>query len=103
MSSNLDLQNPEYDARIITCKKSLDSFKSAYGQDTLYSGGRYYFEVKFLHGCNFKIGVTSTTRLKEVAFCDSVEGYAYYSAGQLRNGSKTCGKKYGESFKGTDK
>ena len=41
--------------------------------------------------------------MKEVAFCDSVEGFAYYSAGQLRNGSKTCGKKYGESFKGTDK
>ena len=65
-------------------------------------GGRYFFKVQLLHGCNFKIGICKTNRVTEIAFCDSNDGYAYYSAGQLRNGSKTCGKKYGKAYKGTD-
>jgi len=54
-----------------------------------------------LKGCNFKIGVSSDRRNPEVAFCDFENGFGYYSAGQLRNGSKTSGKKYGECYKGT--
>lgn len=64
-------------------------------------GDRYFFEVKFLKGCNFKIGVCKNRRNIESAFCDTTDGYGYYSAGQLRNGSKTSGKKYGTTFKGT--
>ena len=56
-----------------------------------------------MHGCNFKIGICKTRDVLERAFCDFVEGYGYYSAGQLRNGSKSSGNKYGESFKGTNK
>jgi hypothetical protein len=66
-------------------------------------GDRYFFEVKFLKGCNFKVGVSTSNRIIEQAFCDSSDGFGFYSAGQLRNGSKTSGKKYGDSFKGTGK
>jgi hypothetical protein len=36
----------------------------------------------------------------EVAFCDAIEGFGFYSAGQLRNGSKTTGSKYGKIYRG---
>lgn len=64
------------------------------------SGDRYYFEVQFLKGCNFKIGVSSNKDKVEVAFCDAPEGFGFYSAGQLRNGSKTTGAKYGKIYRG---
>ena len=53
-----------------------------------------------MKGCNFKIGICSNKEKVEVAFCDSKEGYGFYSAGQLRNGSKTTGAKYGKIFRG---
>jgi len=59
--------------------------------------------LRLIYGSNFKIGISKNKRLTEIAFCDGLDGYAYYSAGQLRNGSKTSGKQYGESYKGTDK
>lgn len=99
-SSNLILHDPT-DPRVVTCKLSMETFKSTYSTEAFEPGDRYFFQVKLLHGCNFKIGVSKTRSNKEVAFCDSTLGYGYYSAGQLRNGSKTSGKKYGESFKGT--
>lgn len=100
ISSNLKL-NSDYDPRIASCKASLISFKSAYSSAPFLPGDRYYFEIKFLKGCNFKVGVSKTTRNVECAFCDTSDGFGYYSAGQLRNGSKTGGKKYGQPFKGT--
>ena len=60
----------------------------------------YYFEIQFLKGWNFKVGISSTNNNTEAAFCDFVTGFGYYSAGQLRNGSKTSGEKYAKSFKG---
>ena len=53
--SNIDL-NPE--ERVCTSKTSMHSFKSAYGNLPLLPGFRYYFEVKFLKGSNFKLGVS---------------------------------------------
>ena len=38
--------------------------------------------------------------LTETAFCDYLDGFGYYSAGYLRNGSKTSGEKYGRPFRG---
>ena len=90
----------EFDARIVRSKTSLNSFKSVYSQEPLVQGDRYYFEIKFLKGCNFKIGVCKNKNVKENAFCDETDGYGYYSAGQLRNGSKTSGMKYGETYRG---
>lgn len=99
-SENLTLHNADFDARIIESKTSLHSFKTVYSTEPMVQGNRYYFEVKFLKGCNFKIGVCKNKRHVETSFCDYPEGYGYYSAGQLRNGSKTSGLKYGETFRG---
>ena len=60
---------------------SHNSFKTAYGNEPFYQGNRYYFEVKFIHGCNFKIGVSKSRRFAETAFCDNIDGFGYYSAG----------------------
>lgn len=56
--------------------------------------------MKFLKGSNFKIGICKNNRNTECSFCDFPEGYGYYSAGQLRHGSKTSGLKYGETYRG---
>ena len=65
-------------------------------------GFRYYFEVKFIKGSNFKIGVSKTRRNREIAFSDTEDGWAYYSNGQLRHNSKGEGLKYGDIFRGKD-
>lgn len=59
----------------------MNSFKSTYGNEVFLPGMRYYFEVKFLKGSNFKIGVSKTRRLLDFAFSDSSDGWAYYSNG----------------------
>lgn len=38
----------------------------------------------------------------DAAFSDSEDGWAYYSGGQLRHGSKGEGSKYGEAFSAND-
>lgn len=96
---NLAIDDSE---RICTSKTSVHSFKSTYGDMTLTPGGRYFFEVKFLKGSNFKIGVSRTRRNLDIAFSDTEDGWAYYSNGQLRHNSKGDGPKYGESFKNKD-
>ena len=103
MSDNLQIT---YDDDIISggvvkCITSLNSFKTVYSQRTFAANSRSYFEVKFVKGCNFKLGVSKSNTEKEVAFCDSPDGFGYYSAGCLRNGSKTSGRKYGEPYRGT--
>ena len=92
LSENLQLFDSDYDPRIVRCKKSLESFKTTYGQQPLLPGGRYFFQIRLIFGSNFKIGICKNKKLQEIAFCDGIDGYAYYSAGQLRNGSKTSGK-----------
>lgn len=59
----------------------MHSFKSVYGTMPLMPGFRYYFEVKFLKGSNFKIGVSKTRRNADIAFSDTEDGWAYYSNG----------------------
>lgn len=98
-SENLDLDSEE---RICVSKTSMHSFKTAYGNMALLSGMRYFFEVKFLKGSNFKIGVSKSKRNLEIAFSDTADGWAYYSNGQLRHCSKGEGPKYGEIYRGKD-
>ena len=76
--SNLDLN---YEERTCTSKTSMHSFKSTYGNISLYPGFRYYYEVKFLKGSNFKIGVSRSRRILDIAFSDTADGWAYYSNG----------------------
>jgi hypothetical protein len=62
-----------------------------------------------LTGSNFKLGIyidRKDSKLNEPpptesAFCDGFQGFGLYSSGQLRNGSKIGGQKYGEPFRGT--
>ena len=100
-SDNLDIIEEDMSGGIVKCKSSLNSFKTVYSDEPLESGQRHYFEIKFLFGCNFKIGVSKNNTNFDVAFCDSQDGFGFYSAGQLRNGSKTTGAKYGKPFRGT--
>ena len=59
----------------------MHSFKTAYGNISFQAGLRYYFEVKFLKGSNFKIGISKSKRNLDIAFSDTDEGWAYYSNG----------------------
>ena len=99
-SSNLDL-NPENE-RICTSRTSMNSFKTAYGNVGLLPGFKYHYAVRIIKGSNFKIGVSSTRHTLDAAFSDTDDGWAYYSGGQLRHGSKGEGPKYGESFQAHD-
>jgi len=94
-SANLKLlEGEDPSGGTILSSTSLNSFKTVYGTQPFPRGTRNYFEIRFLHGCNFKIGVSLTNTLVENAFCDSSDGYGLYSAGCLRSGSKTQGRKY---------
>ena len=42
-----------------------------------------------------------TNDILDNAFCDEWTGFGLYSAGCLRNGSKTTGRKYASVFRGT--
>ena len=94
------LKQNEMGETYVSCLTSLNSFKTIYSTEKLLSGSMYYFEIKLLKGSNFKLGVSSVNYLTEVAFCDYIDGFGYYSAGYLRNGSKTSGEKYGRPFRG---
>jgi hypothetical protein len=80
----------------------MHSFKSSYGNCALFPGFRYYFEVRFLKGSNFKLGVSRSKRNRDIAFSDDEDGWAYYSNGQLRHNQKGEGRKYGDIYRGKD-
>lgn len=102
-SSNLNLtfDDDQLSGGIITSETSLNSFKTVYASEPFAANTRHYFAIKFLKGCNFKIGISKSNTEVEVAFCDALDGYGLYSAGCLRNGSKTTGRKYAQAFRGT--
>ena len=70
----------------------------------MYPDHRYYFELKCVKGNNFKFGIATDAAKSDPdqAFCDSAEGYAYFSTGQLRHASKGHGPSYGDKFKQDD-
>ena len=65
-------------------------------------GLRYHFQVRIVKGSNFKLGVSRTRDVLDAAFCDTPDGWAYYSRGQLRHGDKSVGPEYGETFETED-
>ena len=79
-------------------------FKTAFGTETLEPNNRYYFEIRCLKGSNFKIGIAEESAREHTnqAFSDTKQGYAYFSNGQLRHGSKGQGPTYGEPYKEDD-
>jgi len=56
----------------------------------------YYWEIKILKGTYFKIGIIKHSEIGNVkkAFSDIKDGYAFYSAGKLRNGSNKDGQDF---------
>ena len=90
------------------CLHSNGPFKSAYGQFDLLPGGIYCWEVEAIKGTNFKIGVMKKKDDMpfDKAFSDDKDGFAFYSMGQLRNGTNTStatvNKDYGKCFGNKD-
>ena len=73
---------------------SVGPYKNNYADVVLEKNNVYYWEIKIIKGNYFKIGVMKASALpdfKGKAFSDSPHGYAYYSAGKLRNGSNNTG------------
>ena len=54
--------------------------------------------MRIKKGNNFKIGVSTARNILDAGFSDSEQGWAYYSNGSLRHGSKAEGPMYGESY-----
>jgi hypothetical protein len=79
-SKNLKIHDT-YDTRAASCIESKETFKTTYSSEALEPNDRYFFQVKLLRGCNFKIGVSKNRHDPEVAFCDSSDGFGFYSAG----------------------
>ncbi len=84
--------------RVCTSRTSLHSFKTTYGTSQMLPGQRYHYAVRIKQGSNFKIGVCTTRDTLDAAFSDTENGWAYYSKGSLRHGSKAEGPNYGESY-----
>ena len=58
-------------------------------------GSKYYFEIRCITGCLFKIGISKRLASGyEQAFSDTEDGWALYE-GKLRHGSNNSGTKYG--------
>ncbi|CAD8207470.1 unnamed protein product [Paramecium octaurelia] len=76
------------------------NFRTALG-DMPIEGGVHYWEIEVdsKTDAEFKIGVFVGNNVKlDVAFCDSVQGFAYYGQGSLRNG-QAVGQQYGKKFR----
>ena len=80
----------------------MHSFKTTYGTEPLAVGFRYHFAVRIVKGNNFKIGISLSRSVLDAAFSDTEDGWAYYSGGSLRHGSKGEGPEYGEAFQAHD-
>ncbi|TNV76303.1 hypothetical protein FGO68_gene7058 [Halteria grandinella] len=72
-------------------------FKSAFGTQAMVRGGRYFFQVKLVHGTLMKVGIARKGVSTEHAFSDGANGWAIYN-GELRHNSNSTGDKYGKSF-----
>lgn len=82
---------------------SVGPYKNNYADTIMEKNNVYYWEIKIIKGNYFKIGVMKADALvdfKGKAFSDSTSGYAYYSAGKLRNGSNSTGTDFrkGEGY-----
>jgi hypothetical protein len=90
------------DGRIVNNIESEMQFRNIYGSIG-FTGGKHYWEIvtdsKNMH--DMKIGISKKIDYGVGAFSDNLNGWAYYSIGELRHGNNTNGKKYGKKFKMT--
>jgi len=102
LNKRLSLKGPN-----AKCLHSNGPFKTAYGEFDLIPGGVYSWEVEVVKGTNFKIGIAKKKEdlVYDKAFSDDKDGYAFYSYGQLRNGTNNTAnatKDYGKSYGNKD-
>lgn len=80
---------------------SVGTYKNSYADLLMQKNHIYYWEVKIIQGTYFKIGIIKDDhidQIKKKAFSDISQGYAYFSTGQLRNGSNTTGVAFGSGY-----
>lgn len=94
-NKNLEFKNDNYGT--VAVKTSVGVYKNNYADFVMERNGVYYWEIKIYKGSVFKIGIIKQSEIPNVkkAFSDIKDGYAFYSAGKLRNGSN----KDGDDFK----
>lgn len=81
-------------------RTSVGVYKNSYGDLVMERSGSFYWEVKILKGNYFKIGIVKQSEIPSVkkAFSDLKDGYAFYSAGKLRNGSNSEGADFKRGY-----
>ncbi|KAL4466063.1 hypothetical protein ABPG74_004300 [Tetrahymena malaccensis] len=95
---NIVISQDGYNVRL---KENVYVFKSVVA-DQPFTKGQHYFEIQLdqMTENELKIGVvTQNTFNKNTAFCDTENGFGYYTIGKLRNGSNAHGSDYGAKFK----
>ena len=90
-NDKLSFKNDQYGT--VEVNTSVGVYKNNYSDLVMDRHHTYYWEIKILKGTYFKIGVIKQSEICNVkkAFSDIKEGFAYYSAGKLRNGSNKDG------------
>ena len=91
-NKNLTYRNDKFDS--VEVKTSVGPYKNSYANCELEKNRIYYWEIKVIQGNYLKIGIIKKSiipELKNGAFSDNTNGYAYYSTGKLRNGSNSTG------------
>jgi len=75
-------------------------YKNNYSDHVMDKHHVYYWEIKILKGNYFKIGVIKQSEIINVkkAFSDIKDGFAFYSAGKLRNGSNKDGENFSRGY-----
>lgn len=91
LNDNTRIQN-----NIITSLTSIGPYKSIYGNIELIPNNKYSFSFRIINSLTCKIGVVKKEKLEEIkkvpnnknVFSDFKEGFAIFSNGNSRNGSK---------------
>ena len=97
-NERLSFKNDQYGT--IAVNASVGVYKNNYSDHIMDKHHVYYWEIKILKGNYFKIGVIKQSEIPNVkkAFSDIKDGYAYYSAGKLRNGSNKDGADFNKGY-----
>jgi len=84
----------------VAVKSSVGVYKNNYADFVMDKTGTYYWEIKIHKGNYFKVGIIKHSEIPNVkkAFSDLKDGYAYYSAGKLRNGSNKDGADFKKGY-----
>ena len=83
----------------IESQTSNGPMKTSTGTLELKPDNIYYWEVRIDKGNYFKIGVTKNKLIDDlIAFSDNMNGWSFYSMGELRHNSNNSGGAYGIGY-----